>query len=95
MMSLDLMKETKYLTFYSGPSGSGKTKLVVIMPLEHGHGTKALGRIKWFGRWRQYAFFPEPGTVWNPECMDDVTSVIKRLMEDRRLVASGVAKERS
>jgi hypothetical protein len=95
MMSLDLMKETKYLRFYSGPSDSGKTKLVVIMPQESGHGTKALGRIKWFGRWRQYVFFPEPETIWNPECIADVTKVIERLMEDRRLVKQGVAKERS
>lgn len=31
-----------------------------------------LGTIKWFGRWRQYAFFPEEGTIWNNDCLATV-----------------------
>ncbi|MFL5954829.1 MAG: hypothetical protein ACJ76I_12055 [Gaiellaceae bacterium] len=43
-----------------------------------------LGVIKWFGRWRQYAFFPEPGTVFNPECLDAINEQIRTLMRRRR-----------
>lgn len=33
-----------------------------------------LGTIKWFGRWRQYAFFPEPGTIFNPDCLAEIAT---------------------
>ncbi len=33
-----------------------------------------LGRIRWFGRWRQYAFFPEPKTIFNPDCLDSIAA---------------------
>ncbi len=90
-MSSQLMKETKYLKFYYGKSDSGKTVVVKIVSINPAVGW--LGEVKWFSRWRQYAFFPYEGTVWNRECMADVTGVIDRLMEDRRLVRSGVAVE--
>ena len=38
-----------------------------------------LGLIKWFGRWRQYAFFPKYETVFNVECLNDIQSYIKGL----------------
>jgi hypothetical protein len=43
-----------------------------------------LGKIKWFGRWRQYCFYPSPNTIFNPECMADISKKIKELMELRR-----------
>jgi hypothetical protein len=41
-----------------------------------------LGIIKWFGRWRQYAFFPDNGTVYNVECLNDITIHIKELKNE-------------
>jgi len=46
-------------------SVSGKTKVWWIM--DRGNGT--LGIIKWYSRWRCYAFFPEADTVFNAACM--------------------------
>lgn len=43
-----------------------------------------LGEIRWFGRWRQYAFFPEPNTVYEKQCMQDITNFLKKLMLDRK-----------
>ena len=43
-----------------------------------------LGKIKWYGPWRQYCFFPSPNTIFNPECMADISKKIKELMELRR-----------
>ncbi len=34
---------------------------------------------KWFGRWRQYAFFPDTGTIFNVECLNDIIIHIKEL----------------
>jgi len=44
-----------------------------------------LGEIKWFGRWKQYSFFPESDTVWNRECLDDINRFISQLMLERQL----------
>ena len=41
-----------------------------------------LGDIKWFGRWRQYAFFPEENTVFNRQCLQDIYMFTARLMND-------------
>jgi hypothetical protein len=38
-----------------------------------------LGIIMWYGNWRQYAFFPEEGTIFNVECLNDISSFIKGL----------------
>ena len=38
-----------------------------------------LGIIKWFGRWRQYTFFPEFETVFNTECLNDIIIHIRGL----------------
>ena len=42
-----------------------------------------LGRVKWYGPWRQYCFFPSPHTVFNHTCMMDINDFIKKLMSDR------------
>ena len=41
-----------------------------------------LGIIKWFGRWRQYAFFPEKDTVFNVGCLSDIQAYIKELRQE-------------
>ena len=43
-----------------------------------------LGRIWWYGQWRQYAFFPETDTVWNKDCLDTIQTFLQRLMEERK-----------
>jgi len=46
-----------------------KTSVIDVISKLHGY---RLGIIKWFGRWRQYAFFPEDGTIFNVECLNDI-----------------------
>jgi len=43
-----------------------------------------LGIIKWFGRWRQYAFFPESETVFNKDCLEDIRNFLINEMNKRR-----------
>ena len=41
-----------------------------------------LGIIKWYPRWRQYAFFPEVGTLFNVGCLNDIQSYIRGLRKN-------------
>lgn len=50
-----VIKETKYLKFIFAGS-TGKTKIIWVVNIHH---EDVIGSIKWFGKWRQYAFFPE------------------------------------
>ena len=43
-----------------------------------------LGKIAWYGPWRQYCFYPSPNSVFNITCMSDISIKIKELMDDRR-----------
>lgn len=58
-----------------------KTQIWAVTSAKYGD---PLGLIKWFGRWRQYAFYPEPGTIFNKDCMTDIAIFIHRLMQQRK-----------
>ena len=42
-----------------------------------------LGRISWYGPWRQYVFEPEAQTVYNDGCLNSISSFLGRLRRDR------------
>ena len=43
-----------------------------------------LGSVRWFGRWRKYAFYPEPSTVFEEVCMRDIACfIVDRTREHR------------
>lgn len=44
-----------------------------------------LGRVKWFGPWRQYCFFPvgNATTVFNRGCLEDIIHFINIQMQKR------------
>jgi len=71
---------SEYLTFRMD-GDTGKTKTHGVYSTLHGD---KLGTVKWFGRWRQYAFFPEPGTIWNRDCLREVADFIEAGMLSRR-----------
>lgn len=62
------MTDSKYLTFEWRESVSRRTSQWIVRSRASGD---MLGTIKWFGRWRCYAYFPktEGETVLNAECM--------------------------
>jgi len=31
-----------------------------------------LGKIYWYGKWRQYVFEPAPDTIWSQSCLEEV-----------------------
>lgn len=75
-------RETEYLIFeFSGESPSGKTLTYDVLSRRT---EDLLGTIGWFGRWRQYAFFPKPDTVFNTGCLADIREFTADLMAARR-----------
>lgn len=52
-----------------------KTQVIEVASKFYGR----LGIIKWFGSWRRYAFFPDPGTTFDTVCLNDIGSYMKKL----------------
>jgi hypothetical protein len=75
-------RTTSFLQFIDHPPKAPRT--TVIVHVRSRRTTEMLGQIKWYSHWRQYAFFPEPGTIWNTQCLDEIQAEIKTLMEARR-----------
>lgn len=71
---------SSYLDFREETSKTGKTKIIRVYSKHHGN---LLAQIRWFGRWRQYALFPESDTVFNFECLENIQDEITRLMQER------------
>ena len=71
---------SKYLAFRL-IKDSGKTQVYSVDSRSGGY---RLAIIKWYGAWRQYTLFPEPDTVWNTTCLQDVNAFIDGLMEARK-----------
>ena len=66
---------SKYLEFNIIEQKS-KTKIIAVDSKLHGN---TLGIIKWYGAWRQYAFFPEEGTLFNKSCLGDIINYIEEV----------------
>jgi len=43
-----------------------------------------LGEVKWFGCWRQYAFFPFPGTAYERQCLRDIAEFCETKTKEHR-----------
>lgn len=41
-----------------------------------------LGTVRWHGAWRQFCFFPEDHTLYNPECLRDIADFVQRATGD-------------
>ena len=66
---------SKYLEFTT-VERKAKTDVISVESKRTGD---ILGVIKWFGRWRQYAFFPKTDTIFNTECLNDIVKYIEVL----------------
>ena len=51
-----------------------------------------LGEIKWFSRWRRYAFFPYSVTIYEQDCLRDIANFIEEQMNCRKQGAAGPSK---
>ena len=58
-----------------------KTKVYGVVNIKSRY---RIGKIKWYGPWRQYCFFPDLDTVFNKDCMQYIIEFINKLMEERK-----------
>ncbi len=58
-----------------------KTSTWDVVSAKHGD---LLGIIRWWGAWRQYTFFPSNNTVFNPDCMREISRFIETQMKARK-----------
>lgn len=72
---------TKYLEFKQVPF-KGKTKRFEVISKNNGY---SLGRISWYGAWRQYTFSPAFETIWNKDCLKDIQDFLENLMIERKM----------
>jgi len=72
--------ESKWIYFVLVKEGL-KTNAWIVTARES---QEKLGEIKWFGRWRKYAFFPYEGTVYEPTCLKDIAEFIEDQMRRRK-----------
>lgn len=70
----------KWINFIKQES-TGKTEIHNVFSKE---GNLELGTIKWYSAWRCYTFQPKPETIFETDCLQDITDKIKSLMEDRK-----------
>lgn len=69
-----------YLSFrFEGASPSGRTHLWGVWA-----GPIRLGAIRWFARWRKYAFFPQPETVFESICLAELTQFLRERQVEHR-----------
>lgn len=78
----DLKKEYQYLVMEQVPTPTDRKTM--IWEVTSRSSSAVLGEIKWFGRWRQYCFWPFSNTVFNVGCLEDIQHFIEQLMEMRR-----------
>jgi len=55
-----------------------KTNVYLVRNIVHG---SDLGRILWYGGWRQYIFEPGQSTVWSHDCLKKIEEFLLTLNE--------------
>ena len=72
------MTESKYVDFDELIWGGKTTKAYVRTKDE-----TVIGIVKWYPAWRRYCFFPDSETLYDSQCMKDISAYIDELMELR------------
>lgn len=63
------------------PNKNAKTKLLRVMAKKNG---ALLGHVTYLGFWRQYAFFPNVYTAYEPDCLRAIASFLDTQMQEWR-----------
>lgn len=69
-----------YIRFFQF-GDTGKTEIWSCLNIKSG---KELGKVKWYGPWRQYCFSPSQPSVYSAGCMEDIAGFIRILMDERK-----------
>lgn len=82
---------TTWLDFTEYPNEGRKTRIWRVVG--RGQGRPPLGWVRWFGRWRQYVFFPDSETVYNPGCARDIADFCENATREHRASKAVTAPE--
>jgi hypothetical protein len=61
-------------------------------PFVANDGEVELGEVKWYGRWRCYAYFPVNDTLYEKTCLRDIANFCEKKTRDQ-LASSEEGKE--
>lgn len=74
---------SKWIRFFeTGASPSGKTAVWAVMTMS---GDEQIGEVRWFARWRKYAFYPKAHTVFEEDCLRDIAAFCELVTQRRKL----------
>ena len=72
---LGSQRECEWIRFdLVGPTPSGKTQIWNVVLKDQ---SVIGGQVRWFGAWRKYAFFPNPSTLYEQDCLRDIARFIE------------------
>ena len=72
--------QPKWVCFERVPF-NGKTSIWNVALKE---GILRLGSVRWWPAWRKYAFFPEPDTLYEQDCLWDIADFCARKTQEHR-----------
>lgn len=75
-------KKPEYLKFQDVDNAGLKTRRVEVRTV---NSNVLLGVIAWYSHWRQYVFFPEPETIFNPGCLGEIGGTAAAMTRDHRM----------
>jgi hypothetical protein len=64
--------------------GPRKGKVTAVHEVYSNESNEYLGKICWYGGWRQYVLDIDSGTRWSKGCLLEVGEYIAKLMAERR-----------
>ena len=76
-----------WLKFHRPTQAPGQKTLRWTVTTADGSGP--LGEIAWFGRWRKYAFFVEPHSVFEQECLREIAAFCEDRTREHKEKARG------
>lgn len=77
---LEIVHYTEWLSFWKQPRPEGKkTDVFFVANIKSG---LTIASIHWNTGWRRYCFYPESETVWDSNCLKDITFFLDKLMVD-------------
>lgn len=73
----------KWIDILPIPAIGAKTKRFRVQS-----GSAQLGEIRFYSRWRKYAFFPYEGTLYEEDCLRDIAAFCELVTKEWRLEVS-------
>lgn len=75
----------KYIYFTKSNKQNPKTVIYNVRTDNKTGLAHYLGEVRWYAQWRQYAFYPAEGTVFEKTCLNDIAEFCIELNERQRL----------